>query len=91
MKKREFDEGTIGNIVPPKHELPAKLIACKCPYCNTIFTLEFSNKFEFKHYHEFKDKCPTCGNRCNWLIYQIPIFWYKWLRWVRSRGENEST
>ena len=87
----EFDEGTVGNIVPFKDEQNAKLVACKCPRCKAIFTLEFSNEYEYKQYKQFRDNCPVCNHCCDWLNYKIPIFWYKWLRWVRSHNKDEST
>lgn len=88
LKEESFKEGTMGNIIRPKHTPAVKLIACKCPYCKAIFTLEFSSKYEFTNYGCFKDDCPVCGERSDWLVFRIPIFWYKWLRYAR-RNKNE--
>ena len=88
LKAESFEEGTIGNVVQSKHSPASKLIACKCPYCKAIFTLEFSSNYEFRTYGSFKDNCPVCGEKNDWLVFRIPVFWYKWLRYIR-RNKDE--
>jgi len=88
QKNDKFEEGTKNNIVLVKYKPKAKLITCKCPNCEAIFSMEFSNNRKFKSYGCWVDDCPVCGVCYNWLSFRIPIFWYKWLRYIR-RNKNE--
>lgn len=85
MDDRERKEGCVGNVILGHPRKSPYLIACKCPFCDSIFTLEFSSKLEFMRYGYFCTPCPGCGTiELNWLEYRITIWSYKFIRYWRN-------
>ena len=84
--KQDRDEGIVGNIIQGETLEKPYLIACKCPLCRTVFTLEFSSKWRASKQVSLMRKCPGCGvDWLNWMDCRIPIWIYKLIRYSRER------
>lgn len=89
QKNDEFKEGTVGNVIPNHQSLKPSLTAIMCPYCYSVFTLEFSSKAIFKSYSRYDVECPCCHKTLEATGSRIPIWLLKLLRWIRWRKTNE--
>ena len=60
------------------------LMACECPTCDTIFLIEFPNKYIYENTGMCRMPCPHCNVVLDWLNYKIFGFQYKWIRFWRG-------
>ena len=81
----EQDEPIVGNIVYGNPVKKPYLMACKCPNCDTIFTLEFPSRKDWLKYECYMEKCPGCGTVENWMVWKIFKWVYKLIWYVRER------
>lgn len=87
---RMREDCEIGNLVPASDLNETKLfqkrlLCCKCPECNAIFTLFLENPNDnWTRYGSYYSPCPSCKLTRNWMFNTISKTKFKFIRYWRQ-------